>query len=156
MQNISSLGPSYFIESDDESFSEVYKMDPNTYEITPTGVVMAVKQERLNGVPWRVEAVDMKTGFKALAKIKAMFPNWVSVLAGANVVVGKTIGLPALGTANTNLFVVVGGALALAPAWVLLANNATEASIRDHAEKIGVLGVIEDYRGSGATPVLNR
>lgn len=99
----------------------VYRVDGDG-NVSETGVLMSVSQQTLNGAPWRVEAVSFGTAQKALATVKGFFPGMnVKLMSAAPVLSG---GMPAIGTVNTNLFIVLGGLVALAPAWILLANSA--------------------------------
>jgi len=98
----------------------VYRIDGDG-NVSETGVFMSVSVETLNGAPWRLESVNFATAVKALNRVKQMFPAMsVKLTASSSVTAGK---LPAIGTANANLYVVLGGMVALAPAWLLLANS---------------------------------
>ncbi len=86
-----------------------------------TGVRMSVSEGTLHGANFRMENVSFATARLAEAKVKKFFPGMVVKIMGSDVVTDK--GMPAIGTLGTNFFIVIGNAMALAPAWLLLANS---------------------------------
>jgi hypothetical protein len=136
--------PNCFVDGMNE-MQPVYRIDGDG-NVSETGVQMSVSQQTLNGAPWRVEAVSFGTAQKALAAIRAMFPQIGSVRLMASSVVTNS-GMPALGTANTNLFIVLGSRVAIAPAYILL-TSVTADAIEAQVSKLraGIWGEILDAR----------
>jgi len=99
----------------------VYRVDGdgNVFE---TGVSMSVSLEtQTNGMTYRNENVDFPTASKALQKVRALLPGVKTKLTNSAPVMRQ--GMPAMGNARTNFYVVLGDAVAMAPAWLLLANS---------------------------------
>jgi hypothetical protein len=89
----------------------------------PTGVEVKVDVDRqLNGVPFRFETVSPADAQKALARVKELIPDVIAEI-GPGVWV-QNLGVPAIGTVGSEVFVFLGDKLlALAPQWILLENS---------------------------------
>jgi hypothetical protein len=134
------------------SFQPVYRVDEQG-EIIETGFSMSIIQES-GPVPRRSENCTLAMARAAADRVKRELPGVVvKIISGAAVDEGK---YPAIGNAHTNFHILIGGAVAIAPVWILLANSTLRpAAIGQDAKDIekqvagirpGIWGEILDAR----------
>ncbi len=145
--------PNCFIKGKDKLYP-VRKLNGEG-EYVETGVEMQVSDSVLNKVPWRLEDVSIDDAFAAADRVRGWFPGMKVQVKDGSVVTSHSNGIPAIGTANTSIFVVIGGLVALAPQWILLCNSAYEPGKLTQASDVegtvsklrpGIWGEILDAR----------
>ena len=133
----------------------VYRRAANG-KLIKTGARAKLGTRQFGTASVKAEDVDFETAELAESRINEILPGVATAIIGAEDVLYKA--MPAIGNVHTNIFIRLGGAVALAPLWVLFANSSfspgeTRPTAKDiehvvSQQRPGIWSEILDYKES--------